>query len=66
MPKYQQYVVLAHNPTTGEAEWTVFTGRNALESATIQMKRWCARDGWCGFVRPTDEPVAYDSYGKVA
>ena len=55
--QYQQYVGIAHNPTTDECEWSIFTGNDALTAAKYRVAKWCDRPGWIGFVRPTDDPV---------
>jgi hypothetical protein len=57
MSTYPQYIALAQNTATGEAEWTVYTGVSARESAEQRAARWAARPGWVAFIRPTDEPI---------
>jgi hypothetical protein len=40
MKPHQKYIVTAHNPDTGEAEWEAFSGRNALDAAQYRAAGW--------------------------
>jgi hypothetical protein len=53
---YPQHIALAQNTATGEAEWTVYTGRDALQQAEYRAAKWAERPGWVAFVRLTDQP----------
>lgn len=55
---YQAYVVLAQDLNSDDAEWTVFTGVDALERSKKTLAKWTRRDGrWVGNIRPTSDPI---------
>jgi len=54
----QSYVVLAQDLNSDDAEWSVFTGPDALERAKKTLAKWTRREGrWVGNIRPTSEPI---------
>ena len=50
--EYQAYIALAQDLRSDAAEWSVFTGKRAYESATARLETWLTKDGkWVGHVR---------------
>lgn len=58
MTTMTDFIVVAHNPQTDEAEWMVCTGPNAEAAATHWAEKWAARDNWIAFVRPVGKVLS--------
>ena len=42
---YTPYIAVAHDLDSDDAEWSIFTGANAKESARHAARRWAAKPG---------------------